>query len=86
MNNEKGSKEKVVKPGKGKGVEAQQKKLVDLQKKYDEVYDSLLRATAVIENTKKRSQKEIENAYKFSNEAIIEELIPIYESLDLSIN
>ena len=37
MNNEKGSKEKVVKPGKGKGVEAQQKKLVDLQKKYDEV-------------------------------------------------
>ena len=51
MNNEKGSKEKVVKPGKGKGVEAQQKKLVDLQKKYDEVYDSLLRATAEIENT-----------------------------------
>ena len=86
MNNEKDSKEKVVKTGKGKGVDTQQKKLADLQKKYDEIYDSLLRATAEIENTKKRSQKEIENAYKFSNEAIIEELIPIYESLDLSIN
>ena len=44
-----------------------------------------MRATAEIENIKKRSQKEIENIYKFSNESIIQELIPIYESLDLSL-
>ena len=60
-------------------------KFAALQKKHDEVYDSLLRATAEIENIKKRSQKEIENIYKFSNESIIQELIPIYESLDLSL-
>ena len=34
-----------------------------LQKKYDDNYDALLRATAEIENIKKRTQKEIENAY-----------------------
>ena len=62
-----------------------QEKFDALQKKHDEVYDSLLRATAEIENIKKRSQKEIENIYKFSNESIIQELVPIYESLDLSL-
>lgn len=55
-----------------------------LQKKYDENYDALLRATAEIENIKKRSQKEVENAYKFSTESILQEIIPIYDSLCLS--
>lgn len=55
-----------------------------LQKKYDENYDALLRATAEIENIKKRSQKEVENAYKYSTESILQEIIPIYDSLSLS--
>jgi len=57
-----------------------------LQKKYDENYDALLRATAEIENIKKRSQKEVENAYKYSTESILQEIIPIYDSLSLSCN
>ena len=55
-----------------------------LQKKHDENYDALLRATAEIENIKKRSQKEVENAYKYSIESILHEVIPIYDSLSLS--
>ena len=55
-----------------------------LQKKRDENYDALLRATAEIENIKKRSQKEVENAYKYSTESILQEIIPIYDSLSLS--
>ena len=55
-----------------------------LQKKHDENYDALLRATAEIENIKKRSQKEVENAYKYSTESILQEIIPIYDSLSLS--
>ena len=55
-----------------------------LQKKYDENYDALLRTTAEIENIKKRSQKEVENAYKYSTESILQEIIPIYDSLSLS--
>ena len=57
-----------------------------LQKKHDENYDALLRATAEIENIKKRSQKEVENAYKYSTESILQEIIPIYDSLSLSCN
>jgi len=57
-----------------------------LQKTHDENYDALLRATAEIENIKKRSQKEVENAYKYSTESILQEIIPIYDSLSLSCN
>tara|TARA_Y100000992_G_C21025058_1_gene377614 strand:+ start:12 stop:554 length:543 start_codon:yes stop_codon:yes gene_type:complete len=55
-----------------------------LQKQIDESHDSLLRAKAEVENIKKRSQKEIENAYKYSTESILQEIIPIYDSLSLS--
>tara|TARA_Y100000741_G_scaffold237636_1_gene181832 strand:- start:438 stop:980 length:543 start_codon:yes stop_codon:yes gene_type:complete len=55
-----------------------------LQKKIDENHDLLLRAKAEVENIKKRSQKEVENAYKYSTESILQEIIPIYDSLSLS--
>ncbi|MBT3993713.1 MAG: nucleotide exchange factor GrpE [Gammaproteobacteria bacterium] len=55
-----------------------------LQKKHDENYDALLRAKAEVENIKKRSSKEVENAYKYSIESILQEIIPIYDSLSLS--
>ena len=55
-----------------------------LQKKHDEHYDGLLRAKAEVENIKKRSSKEVENAYKYSIESILQEIIPIYDSLSLS--
>ena len=55
-----------------------------LQIKHDEYYDGLLRAKAEIENIKKRSSKEVENAYKYSIEALLQEIIPIYDSLSLS--
>ena len=58
--------------------------LESLQAKFDENHDALLRAKAEIENTKKRAQKEVENAYKYSIEALLQEIIPIYDSLSLS--
>ena len=57
-----------------------------LEEKYDETYDALLRAKAEVENIKKRSEKEISNAYKFSTEGIFLDLIPIFESLDIAIS
>ena len=56
-----------------------------LEEKYDETYDALLRAKAEVENIKKRSEKEISNAYKFSTDGIFLDLIPIFESLDIAI-
>tara|TARA_Y100001970_G_scaffold286659_1_gene409381 strand:- start:615 stop:1187 length:573 start_codon:yes stop_codon:yes gene_type:complete len=56
----------------------------DYKVKYEEAYDSLLRAQAEVENIKKRSKKEVENAYKYSIEAILQDIIPIFDSLSLS--
>tara|TARA_B100001063_G_scaffold185213_1_gene174959 strand:+ start:250 stop:789 length:540 start_codon:yes stop_codon:yes gene_type:complete len=56
-----------------------------LEEKYNETYDALLRAKAEVENIKKRSEKEISNAYKFSTEGIFLDLIPIFESLDIAV-
>jgi len=56
------------------------------EEKYEETYDALLRAKAEVENIKKRSEKEVSNAYKFSTESIFLDLIPIYESLDLAVS
>ena len=58
----------------------------DLSKKYDKTYDALLRAQAEIENIKKRTTKEVENAHKYSIESILQEIIPIYESLSFSLS
>ena len=55
------------------------------EEKYKEAYDGLLRAKAEVENIKKRSEKEVSNAYKFSTESLFLDLIPIYESLDLAV-
>ena len=40
------------------------------EEKYNDTYDALLRAKAEVENIKKRSEKEISNAYKFSTESV----------------
>ena len=56
----------------------------DFEKKYKETYDLLLREKAEMENLKKRTEKEVENAYKYSVESLLSEIIPIYDSLLLS--
>ena len=37
-----------------------------------------------MDNMKKRTEKEVENAYKYSIESLLSEIIPIYDSLLLS--
>ena len=54
------------------------------QKEADDNYELLLRAKAEVENIKKRTSKEIENAFKYSTESLLQEIIPIYDSLSLS--
>ena len=56
----------------------------DFEKKYKETYDLLLREKAEMENLKKRTEKEVENAYKYSVESLLSEIIPVYDSLLLS--
>ena len=54
------------------------------QKQADDNYELLLRAKAEVENIKKRTSKEVENAFKYSTESLLQEIIPIYDSLSLS--
>ena len=56
------------------------------EEKYNDTYDALLRAKAEVENIKKRSEKEVSNAYKFSTESIFLDLIPIFESVDIAVS
>ena len=56
------------------------------EEKYNDTYDALLRAKAEVENIKKRSEKEVSNAYKFSTESVFLDLIPIFESLDIAVS
>ena len=63
---------------------ASESDIEDFEIKYKETYDLLLREKAEMENLKKRTEKEIENAYKYSIESLLSEIIPIYDSLLLS--
>ena len=65
---------------------AAEKSELTWEEKYNDAYDALLRAKAEVENIKKRSEKEISNAYKFSTEGIFLDLIPIFESLDIAVS
>ena len=87
-NKDKQLKEKRANEEKGQLSAATEKKdeLTILKEKQDETFEQLLRAKAETENIKKRAQKEIESIHKYSNESLIQELIPIYDSLDLCMN
>lgn len=48
--------------------------------------DSALRAQAEMENLRKRTTRDIENAHKFALEKFINELLPILDSMTLGMN
>ena len=68
---------KKLDPEKTAGTDDKAQKQDNWEEKYKEAYDAMLRAKAEVENIKKRSEKEISNAYKFSTESIFLDLIPI---------
>ena len=50
---------------------ASESDIEDFEIKYKETYDLLLREKAEMENLKKRTEKEVENAYKYSIESLL---------------
>ncbi len=48
--------------------------------------DDLLRARAEMENLRKRSEREVENAHKYGLERLMSELLPIKDSIELGLN
>ena len=60
--------------------------LEDARAKADQHWEALLRAKAELENLRKRSRRDIENAHKFGNEKFIAELLPVKDSMELGLS
>ena len=44
--------------------------------------DQLLRAVAEAENIRRRTSRDVENAHKYANEKLLEDLLPVLDSLE----
>ena len=67
-------------------LEQLQKQLKQVQKKADENWDTALRVQAEMENLKKRTLKDLENAHKYGLEKFAKELLSVIDSLELGIH
>ena len=59
--------------------------LAEAQSKLDEQRDAWLRALAEAENARKRAQADITQARKYAAERIVEDLMPVMDSLDAAL-
>ena len=57
--------------------------LEDARSKADEHWDQLMRTRAELDNLRKRSQRDLENAHKFALERFSQELLQVWDSLEL---
>jgi len=62
-----------------------QKQLKQAQKKAEENWDKAVRVQAAMENLKRRTQKDLENAHKYGLEKFAKELLSVIDSLELGI-
>src|SRR4051794_30204143 len=53
--------------------------------KADENWERLLRATADLENFRKRAAREREEAIKYANESLFKKLIPVVDNFDMAL-
>lgn len=67
-------------------VGALQVQLEGLQVKADQHFNDLLRAQADLENTRKRAQRDIQNAHKFGLEKLVGEILPVKDSVELGLS
>jgi len=57
----------------------------DWEKEYKELYDKFVRLHAEFENFKKRMMKDKEEAIRFANQALIQEILPFVDNLERSL-
>jgi molecular chaperone GrpE len=74
--------------GEGGGDSPQELSLLleDARAKADEHWEAFLRTKAELENLRKRSSRELENARKFGHESLVQELLPVWDSLELGLS
>ena len=57
--------------------------LEDARNKADDHWNQLVRAKAELDNLRKRSQRDIENAHKFATDKFSQDLLQVWDSLEL---
>jgi molecular chaperone GrpE len=60
-------------------------KLQEKEKEARDNYDRLVRLSAEMENFKKRAEKEKAESYKFANENLLKDLLPVLDNLERAI-
>lgn len=66
-------------------IESLQAELGAAQTKASEHYDGMLRLQAEMDNLRKRTERDVENAHKFALEKFVNELLPVKDSLDMGL-
>ena len=56
------------------------------EQKAEENWEQLLRTKADMENLRRRTQKDLENAHKFALEKFVNELLPIMDGMEMGLN
>ncbi|MDH5446141.1 MAG: nucleotide exchange factor GrpE [Gammaproteobacteria bacterium] len=60
-------------------------KLAEAEKKAEENWDKLVRTQAEMDNLRRRTERELENAHKFALEKIAQELLGVRDSLEMGL-
>lgn len=69
-----------------KNADSLESQLEDAQAKASENWEHYLRAKAEMDNLRRRSIKDVENAHKFGIEKFVTELLPVVDGLDMGLS
>ncbi|MGQ0657184.1 MAG: nucleotide exchange factor GrpE [Chromatiales bacterium] len=67
-------------------IEDLTQRLEQLQAKADGHFNDLLRARAEVENLRKRTARDIENAHKYGQERFLAEMLPVKDNMELGLS
>ena len=62
-----------------------EEKLTTMEQKAQENWDKFLRAQAELDNVRRRAEKDVNNAYKYAQDKLLNALLPIVDSLERAI-
>lgn len=67
-------------------VDALHQEIENLRQQLNENADKILRVQAEMDNLRKRTARDVENAHKFALDKFVRELLPVIDSMELGIN
>ena len=70
----------------GIDADAHQQEVEVLKKKAQESMEKAIRAHAELDNVRKRTLRDVENAHKYALKKFVNELLPVIDSMELGIN